>query len=175
MQAIYWEVLLILGLILASGLLATSEFAIGSARKSQLRDWSSQGYRAATVALGLSEDSRTLLWTVHAGTTLLGTLAGVYAGATVAPRLIHALENVGPLALYGQPLAVGAIVLAMTATSLVLGDLVPRRIALVRPERIARVAGTAHQGARDRRGPTGWCLERGDRSRIAIPRGPSAV
>ena len=52
MQAIYWDVLLILGLILASGLLAMSEFAIGSARKSQLRDWSSQGYRARAPRWG---------------------------------------------------------------------------------------------------------------------------
>ena len=59
MQAIYWDVLLILGLIVASGVLAMSEFAIGSARKSQLRDWSSQGYRGAAAALGLSDDSRT--------------------------------------------------------------------------------------------------------------------
>ena len=85
MHATYWDVFLILGLILASGLLATSEFAIGSARKSRLRDWSSRGYRGAGLALGLSEDARTMLWTVQSGMTLLGSLAGVYAGVTLAP------------------------------------------------------------------------------------------
>jgi putative hemolysin len=139
MQAIYWDVFLILGLILASGLLATSELAIGSARKSRLRDWSSQGYRGAGVALGLSEDSKGLLWTVQAGMTLLGTLAGVYAGLTVAPPLIGAIEHVGPLAPFRQTIGVGVIVLAITSASLVLADLVPRRIALIRPERIARL------------------------------------
>jgi putative hemolysin len=138
MQAIYWDVLLILGLILASGVLAMSQFAIGSARKSQLRDWSSQGYRGAGAAVGLSEDSRTLLWTVQGATTLLGSLAGVYAGLTVVPRLIHALETVSPLAPIREPLAIGMIVLAITATSIILAELVPRRIALVQPERIAR-------------------------------------
>lgn len=139
MHAIYWDVFLILGLILASGLLATSEIAVTSARKSRLRDWASQGYRGAGIALGLSEDSKRLLWTVQAGTTLLGTLAGVFAGLTVTPRLTHALETVGPLAPYRQPLAVGVIVLAITAASMVFAELVPRRIALARPERIARV------------------------------------
>ena len=138
MHATYWDVFLILGLILASGLLATSQVAIGSARKSRLRDWSSRGYRGAGLALGLSEDARTMLWTVQSGMTLLGSLAGVYAGVTLAPRLIRAIEKVGPLAPYGRPLAVGMIVLAITSASLVLAELAPRRIALVRPERIAR-------------------------------------
>jgi len=139
MQAIYWDVFLILGLILASGLLAMSEFAIGSARRSRLKDWSSQGYRGASLALRLSEDPKGLLWTVQAGMTLLGTLAGVYAGVNLAPQLIRAVEQVGPLAPYRRVIAVGGIVLAITVTSLVLAELVPRRIALVRPERIARL------------------------------------
>jgi putative hemolysin len=138
MHATYWDVFLILGLILASGLLATSEVAIGSARKSRLRDWSNRGYRGAGLALELSEDAQTMLWKVQSGMTLLGSLAGVYAGVTLAPRLIRAIEKVGPLAPYGQPLAVGMIVLAITSASLVLAELAPRRIALVRPERIAR-------------------------------------
>ena len=82
MHAIYWDIILILGLILLSGLLAMAELAIGSAPKSRLRDWSNQGHRAAAAALRLSEDPRRLHWTVQAGTTLLGTLAGVYGGAT---------------------------------------------------------------------------------------------
>ena len=74
--------------------------------------------------------------------TLLGSLAGVYAGVSVAPRLIHAIETVGPLAPIRQPLAIGLIALAITAASLVLAELVPRRIALVRPEQIARTLST---------------------------------
>ena len=71
--------------------------------------------------------------------TLLGTLAGVYSGVTLAPQLIRAIEQVGPLAPYGHLIGVGVIVLAITFMSLVLAELVPRRIALLRPERIARL------------------------------------
>jgi putative hemolysin len=139
MQAIYWDILLILGLIVASGLLATAEFAIGSARKSRLRDWASQGRRSAGVALALREDSRGLHQTIQTGTILLGTMAGVYAGLTVAPRLVRAIAQVGPLARFRDAIGVGVIVVTITFTSLVFAELVPRRIALVRPERIARL------------------------------------
>jgi putative hemolysin len=139
MHAIYWDVFLILGLILASGLLAMSEFAIGSARKSRLRDWSSRGNRGAGLALRLSEHPQRLLWTVQAGMTLLGTLAGVYAGVAVEPQLTHLVERVGPLAPYCQLIVIGTLALALTSASLVLAELVPRRIALIRPERIARL------------------------------------
>jgi len=139
MQAIFVDVLLILGAIVASGLLAMSELAIGSASKSRLRNWSGQGDRGAAAALGLSERPKRLLWTVQAGTTLLGALAGVYGGATLVPRLSRAIEGIGPLAPYHRGMGLGFVILAITFTSLVLGELVPRRIALSRPERIARL------------------------------------
>ena len=101
------EVLLILGVIVAIGLLAMSEHAIGSASKSRLRQWSSRGDRGAEAALGLSEDPKRLLWTVQAGTTLLGTLAGVYGGATLVPRLSRAIEGIGPLAPYHRGIGLG--------------------------------------------------------------------
>jgi len=139
MQAIHVDVLLILGVIVASGLLAISEVAIGSASKSRLRDWSRRGDRGAGVALGLTEDPKRLLWTVRAGTTLLGTLAGVYGGATLGPRLCRAIAGIGPLAPYDRVIGLGLLILAITVASLVLSDLVPRRIALYRPDRIASV------------------------------------
>jgi putative hemolysin len=139
MQSIYWDMALILGLILASGLVAMSEFAISLARKSRLRDLASRGYRGAAVALRLSEDPKGLLWTVHGSMTLLGTLTGVYAGANLTPKLVHALAQAVPLARYCQMIAVGLIVATISLLSIVLAELVPRRIALIRPERIARL------------------------------------
>jgi putative hemolysin len=139
MQAIYWDIFLILGLLMASGLFAMAELAIGSARKSRLRDWSGQGYRGAAAALRLSEDSKGLHWTVQAGMTMLGTLAGVYAGMTLAPPLVRAIEQVGPLAPYRHAIGVAMLVLAITFSSILLAELIPKRIALVRPERIARM------------------------------------
>jgi putative hemolysin len=139
MQVITADLFLILGAILASGLLVMSELAIDSASKSGLRQLSSQGDRGAQAALGLAERSQRLLWTVQAGTTLLGTLAGVCAGATLGPGLCGAIERIGPLAPYCQGISLGVLILAVTLASLVLGNLVPRRIALYRPDRIARL------------------------------------
>jgi putative hemolysin len=139
MQAIYADGLLILGLIVASGLISLAEFAIGAARRSRLRDWSSHGARGAGIALRLSEDTRRLLWTVQAWTTLLGTFAGVCAGATLGPQLGLALQKIDPLAPYARPIGLGIVAVAITVLSLIFSQLVPRRIALVRPERIARL------------------------------------
>ena len=71
--------------------------------------------------------------------TLLATLAGVFAGANLTPRLAHALEKVVPMERYSQAIAVGLIVGTISLLTIVLAELVPRRIALIRPERIARL------------------------------------
>jgi putative hemolysin len=139
MQAISADLLLILGAIIASGFLVLSELAIDAASKSGLRQWSSQGNRGAGAALELAERPHRLHSTAQAGTTLLLTLAGVCAGATLGPRLEGALERIVPLAPGARAIALGALVLAVALASLVLGNLVPRRIALYRPDRIARL------------------------------------
>jgi putative hemolysin len=139
MHAIYVDLVVVLGAIVAAGLLAMSELAIGSASRSRLRHWSGQGYRGAAAALVLSEQPKRLLGTVQLGTTLLATLAGVYSGLTLVPRLSAALEASDRLAPYAWFLGLGLTVVAITLVSLVLGDLVPRRFALLRPDRIARL------------------------------------
>jgi putative hemolysin len=139
MQPFFAELLLVCGAIVAAGILVMAELAIQSASKARLREWSTQGKRGAAVALGLADRPQRLTWTVEAGTTLLGTLAGVLAGATIGPRVCREIERVGPLAPYGETLGLGLLTLAITFASLLLGNLVPRRIALYRPERIARL------------------------------------
>ncbi len=128
-----------LGLILAHGLLTLAEFALGSARKSQLRDWSSRGDRGAAVAVRLEEDPQSFLPTIQAGITLLGTLAGVYGGATLVPELDRAIEQLRPLAAYRGLLGLSVVVLGITLATQLLGELVPRQIATRRPEPIARL------------------------------------
>jgi putative hemolysin len=138
MQAIYWEILLIVSLILVAGLLAMSEFAIGSASKTRLREWAGRGDRAARAALRLGEDPRRLRWTVHAGMSLLGILAGIVGGVSLVPRLSRAIDEIGFLAPYHRLIAVLGVALAIAIGSLVLSELAPRRIAHGRPERLAR-------------------------------------
>ncbi len=137
MRAIHVETLLILGLILLSGMLAMARYAIESAKKSRLKSWSSQGNRAAGVALDLSNDPKRLDWTVQLGMTLVGTLAGVYAGGTWVPALSKATEGVEGLTQYVHAFSLGFVVIAITLASLLFSELIPRRVALIRPERIA--------------------------------------
>jgi putative hemolysin len=140
MSAIYAELLLIAVAILASGLLVMSELAIDSATKSRLRHWSSEGDHGARAALDLAQHPQRVLWTVQAGTTFLGALAGVCAGATLGPGLCRLIGRIAPLAAYNRMIGLAVLVLAITLASLVLSNLAPRRMALYRPERIARMA-----------------------------------
>jgi putative hemolysin len=139
MQAILVEVLVILSLILVQGIFALAEVAVGSAQKSRLKDWANQGNRGAAVALRLNEDLRGLHWTMQAWITLSGTLAGVFAGASLAPKLSRILEPIGPLAPYRHVIGLGAVVLAITIATLVVAELLPRSIANYRPVQIAKV------------------------------------
>ena len=140
MQSFAVQALVIMGLIVTTGLLVMARSAIESAQKSRLNDWSSQGDRAAAAALALSQDPRRLDWTVQLFTTFLASLIGVYAGITLVPALGQAIDEWGRLAPYRHVLSLWGIVAAITLASLVLSEMVPRRLALFRPERIARFA-----------------------------------
>jgi putative hemolysin len=139
MQSFPLEALVIPGLIVANGLLAMARSAIESAQKSRLNNWSSQGDRAASAALALSQDPRRLDWTVQLFTTLVASVIGVYAGAKLVPAASEAIGRLGSLAPYGQILSLLGVVASITLASLVFSEIVPRRLGLVRAERIARL------------------------------------
>ena len=126
-------------LILVQGVIAMAGFAVGSARKSRLKDWANHGNRGAAAALRLSEDPRYLHWTMQAWITLLGVLAGVYAGAAVEPELSRGLEPIGQLAAFRHVIGIGVVALTITLATLVLGELVPRKIAHYRPDHVAKL------------------------------------
>jgi putative hemolysin len=134
----YVDVLVVVGLMIAAGVLATSELALSAASRARLKEWSSQGDGAASVALGLTEHPHRLLWTVQGWTTFLGISAGVYGGAVFVPRASLAIERVGAAQPYDQLIAVGLVALALAIGWLFFSQLVPRRVALLRPDRIAR-------------------------------------
>jgi putative hemolysin len=139
MQPIAGGVLIVAGLILAAGLLALAEAALGGARKSRLKDWAARGDRGAEAAIRLGEDPRGSSPALQAGITFLGALAGVYAGTTLEPELSRALAQTGSLAPYRDAIGTVGVALLITLATLVAGDLVPRRVALHRPESIARL------------------------------------
>jgi putative hemolysin len=131
------EILIVLLLIAVNGVLAMSELAIVSARKVRLQQRAEAGDTGARTALALAAEPNRFLSTVQVGITLVGILAGAFGGATLARSLGEWLKQFPAVALYSEPVAVGLVVLVITYLSLVLGELVPKRLALYHAERIA--------------------------------------
>jgi putative hemolysin len=138
-----FTVLFIMGLLLlAGGLFAMAEIAIVSARKARLRQLADEGDESARTALELASQPTRYLSTVQVGITLCSILAGVLGGSTVAGQIAGWLAGFPRLAPWAGPISFGVVVVAITFFSLILGELVPKRIALSNPERVARfVAG----------------------------------
>lgn len=132
-----FEILVILLLILLNGFFAMSEMAIVSARRARLEQMARSGSRRARMAAALTTDPSHFLSTVQVGITLIGILAGAYGGATVAAALSRWLSGFPALAPYAEALGFGLVVVAITYLSLIIGELVPKRLALSRPEAIA--------------------------------------
>jgi putative hemolysin len=142
MSGIGLEIIAIFLLILLNGFFAMSEAAVIASRKARLQQRVNEGDRKAQAALGLAENLARFLPTVQVGITLIGVLAGAVGGATIAEALAAELAKVPALALYAESIALTVVVVLITFFSMLLGELVPKRLALQRPERIAsRVAG----------------------------------
>jgi len=131
------EILLILLLVIANGVFAMSEIAIISARKVRLQQMANQGNAKARVALQLADAPNRFLSTVQIGITLIGILAGAFGGATLAQSLAIFINRIPVLVPYSQALSFGIVVVAITYLSLIIGELVPKRLALNSPEQIA--------------------------------------
>ncbi len=136
------ELLVVAVLILVNGFFAMSELALVSARRARLEAMVREGVRGAARALALAENPARFLSAVQVGITLVGLSAGAFSGATLAQRLAATLQELGLGFEAAEFLAVGTVVLATGYASLIVGELVPKQLALARPERIAvRVAG----------------------------------
>src|SRR5690606_33089724 len=136
------QVFFILFLIIANGVFAMAEIAIVSVRKVRLQQRAEDGDRRAQLALDLAENPNRFLSTTQIGITLIGIFAGAFGGATLAGAFQTWLTRFEVIAPYAEGLALAIVVLIITYLSLVLGELVPKRIALTHPESIAlRMAG----------------------------------
>jgi putative hemolysin len=132
------EIIFIAALILVNGLLAMSEAAMVASRRARLQQQANDGDKSSRTALQLLEDPNVFLSTVQIGITLVGVLAGAIGGATLSEKLGAALARMPIIGPYGETIALGIVVVVITALSLWLGELVPKRLALHSPERIAR-------------------------------------
>ncbi|MGH7066496.1 MAG: hemolysin family protein [Acetobacteraceae bacterium] len=141
-MAVLFEILFVVLLILINGLFAMSELALVSARRARLAALARNGVRGAAQARRLIEEPQTYLPTVQIGITLVAILTGVYGGAQIAAGFAGWLTTVPALAPVAEPLALAAVVIAITYFTLVIGELVPKQLALRRAEPIAaKVAG----------------------------------
>jgi putative hemolysin len=134
------EILFIILLLIANGLFAMSEIALVSSRRARLQRRAEKD-GGARVALELANAPDRFLSTAQIGITLIGILAGAFGGATITGRLAERLNRIPALAPYSEAVSFVVVVAAITYLSLVVGELVPKRLALNYPERIAsRVA-----------------------------------
>jgi putative hemolysin len=142
MMGVALQIAVIVVLTVLNGLFALSETALVSSRKARLRELAEAGDKGARAALELADSPTRFLSTVQIGISLIGVLAGAFGGAALAGPLAEVLRGVPLVAPYAGPLAFGAVVVAITYLSLIIGELVPKRLALNGPETvISRVAG----------------------------------
>lgn len=139
----YLEIAILLFLVCLNGVLAMSELAVVSSRAARLRTRAERGDRGARTAVELLEDPGRFLSTVQIGITLVGILSGAFSGATLGVRLAQTLSGLGVPNRYADEIGIGVVVVAITYLSLIVGELVPKQIALSNPEAVAsRVAPT---------------------------------
>lgn len=135
------EFAIVLLLVLLNGFFAMSELAIVSARRARLKPLADRGHRGARRALRLAAEPTQFLATVQIGITLVGIVAGAYSGATLSVPVAAMIADWPWIGEYSYPVAVTLVVAAITYLSLVIGELVPKRIAMNYAEAIAmRVA-----------------------------------
>lgn len=131
------ELTLVVLLIILNGFLAMSELAVVSSRPARLRALEAAGVRGAATALRLAENPSKFLSTVQIGITLVGVLAGAFSGATLAERLGNYLAEQGMAENWADAVSLVGVVALVTYLSLIVGELVPKQIALGDPERVA--------------------------------------
>ena len=127
----------VLLLLVLNGLFAMSELAVVSSRRAKLQARAERGDKGAAAALRLSENPTRFLAAVQVGITLIGILSGAYGQATIAAELDHMLETIPALHDYSELLSTAIVVVVITYLSLIVGELVPKRFAMVFPETIA--------------------------------------
>jgi len=145
MNNVTTTILIIFLLIILNGLFSMSEMAIVSARKNRLEQLAEDGNKGAKTAFDLANNPNRFLSTTQIGITLIGILSGAFGGAAITGKIAAALSYYAWLAPYSQAVGVTVVVVVIAFFSLVLGELVPKRLALNNPVRIAAVMAPAMQ------------------------------
>ncbi|CDP52417.1 hemolysin family protein [Paradevosia shaoguanensis] len=155
----FLEILIIAVLTLVNGLLAMSELAVVSSRPARLKVLAADGRKGAETAIRLTENPGRFLSSVQIGITLVGVLSGAFSGATLGSRLASYLATVGVPLGAADALGVGIVVVIITYLSLIIGELVPKQIALRDPEGIATRVAPAMAMIATIAAPLVWLLD----------------
>ena len=132
------EIAILFALIFLNGLFAMSEIALVTARKVRLQKLIDEGDSGAAAAVKLGEDPTRFLSTIQIGITLIGILMGVYSSDEIASGMSDLLVSMGASPGMAETLGLLIVVLIVTLISIVIGELVPKRIGLINPEKIAK-------------------------------------
>lgn len=131
-----WELFVVLLLIFCNGVLSMLEMALVSSRKSRLEQKAAEKNKNAAYILKLAEEPTEFFSTVQIGITLVGIGTGVYSGAALAAPLTLVLEHIPFLAMYAKPIGYAIVVALVTYFSIIIGELIPKRIAISNPEKL---------------------------------------
>ena len=153
------EILIVLGLILLNGLFALSELAVVSARQPRLKALAANGKRGAESAVALSSDPGKFLSAVQIGITLIGIINGVYSGETFGEYAYSALREVGLSETAAAALGYGTVIAVITYLSVILGELVPKNLALRNADNIACMVAPAMTAFSRIARPAVWLLD----------------
>ncbi|MBP0492793.1 hemolysin family protein [Pararoseomonas indoligenes] len=152
------EIGIIILLVLLNGVFSSSELAIVSSRRARLQAMERSGSVGARAALALADDPQRFLPTVQVGITLIGVVAGTFGGARLSATLGPVLDDIPGVAPYGGEAAIFVVVLLITYLSLILGELVPKQIALRNPESIATLVARPMLALSRISAPVVWLL-----------------
>ena len=133
------EIAILLALIVLNGLLAMAEIALVTARKARLQKQVDDGDRLAAAALALGSDPNRFLSTIQIGITSIGILNGIFGEAALAAPFAEWLESLGVRPPWAGYAATALVVVVVTYVSIVVGELVPKRLGQINPEGIARM------------------------------------
>jgi putative hemolysin len=162
------EVIIIIGLILLNGILSMSEIALVSARKSRLEMMAKKGKKSAGKALELSNEPDKFLSTIQIGITLTGILTGLYSGEAFAGDLADVLSPVTVLQPYALTISKLLIVVIVTYLTLILGELVPKRIGMGFPEKVAAIVAAPMDFLSKVASPFVWVLSKSTKGVFAL-------
>src|SRR5918999_254501 len=140
------ELLLLLLLFIINGFFSMSEMAVVSARKARLQQLHDEGHAAAGAALALANEPSHFLSTIQVGITAIGITSGVFGEARLSAHVAQWLLQWPALATHAEGIATTLVIAGITVASLLIGELIPKRLALVNPEAVASLVAK----------PMGW-------------------